>query len=104
MMVILTVGYYVNLRSIWKNIKILDFVCRHVDVHFGDMKRAVYFYERRKLTPFFPGMAHSQFIRFMVPSAFLVGTATKPCVRNMKNRILLKTWPKVLKMANTKYF
>lgn len=31
------------------------------------------------LTPFFPGMAHSQFIRFMVPSGFLVGTATKPC-------------------------
>lgn len=32
------------------------------------------------LTPFFPGMAHSQFIRFMVPSGFLVGTATNPCV------------------------
>ena len=28
-------------------------------------------------------MAHSQFIRFMVPSAFLVGTATKPCVINV---------------------
>lgn len=30
------------------------------------------------LTPFFPGMAHSQFIRFIVPSGFFVGTATKP--------------------------
>lgn len=32
-----------------------------------------------ELTPFFPGMAHSQFIRFIVPSGFFVGTATKPC-------------------------
>ena len=30
------------------------------------------------LTPFFPGMAHSQFMRFIVPSGFFVGTATKP--------------------------
>jgi hypothetical protein len=30
------------------------------------------------LTPFFPGMAHSQFIKFIVPSGFFVGTATKP--------------------------
>lgn len=28
--------------------------------------------------PFFPGIAHSQFIRFIVPSGFFVGTATKP--------------------------
>lgn len=28
--------------------------------------------------PFFPGMAHSQFMRFIVPSGFFVGTATKP--------------------------
>ena len=30
------------------------------------------------LTPFLPGMAHSQFIKFMVPSAFFAGLATKP--------------------------
>lgn len=33
---------------------------------------------RRIPTPFFPGIPHSQFMRFMVPSGFLVGTATKP--------------------------
>ena len=31
-------------------------------------------------------MAHSQFIRFMVPSGFLVGTATKPCVVYKKHK------------------
>ena len=31
-----------------------------------------------KLTPFLPGMAHSQFIRLRVPSVFLVGRATNP--------------------------
>ncbi|TNN40957.1 hypothetical protein EYF80_048867 [Liparis tanakae] len=35
-----------------------------------------------RLTPFLPGIAHSQFIRFMVPSGFFVGTATKPCVEH----------------------
>lgn len=30
------------------------------------------------LTPFLPGMAHSQTIRFSVPSMFLIGLATKP--------------------------
>lgn len=35
-------------------------------------------------------MAHSQFIRFMVPSVFLVGTATKPYSDHVKHRILLK--------------
>ena len=30
------------------------------------------------LTPFLPGIAHSQFIRFSVLSGFLVGLATKP--------------------------
>jgi len=31
------------------------------------------------LTPFLPGMPHSQFMRFNVPSAALVGRATNPC-------------------------
>lgn len=43
---------------------------------------------RRQLTPFFPGMAHSQFIKFMVPSGFLVGTATKPCVKKHKTSLI----------------
>lgn len=30
------------------------------------------------LTPFLPGIAHSQFNKFNVPSGFLVGLATKP--------------------------
>lgn len=30
------------------------------------------------ITPFLPGIAHSQFMRFMVPSGFFVGTATNP--------------------------
>ena len=30
------------------------------------------------LTDFLPGMAHSQFIKFNVPSGFLVGLATNP--------------------------
>lgn len=33
------------------------------------------------LTPFFPGIAHSQFIRFIVPSGFFVGTATNPWIK-----------------------
>jgi len=32
----------------------------------------------QKLTDFFPGIAHSQLIRFRLPSAFLTGLATKP--------------------------
>jgi len=31
------------------------------------------------LTPFLPGMPHSQFIKFNVPSTALVGRATNPC-------------------------
>lgn len=30
------------------------------------------------LTPFFPGIAHSQVIRFSEPSGFFIGLATKP--------------------------
>lgn len=33
------------------------------------------------LTPFFPGIAHSQFIKFSVPSWFFVGLATNPYKR-----------------------
>lgn len=47
------------------------------------------------VTPFFPGIAHSQFMRFMVPSAFFVGTATNPwnqgrrfCKQGVKDHIL----------------
>lgn len=32
----------------------------------------------KHITPFLPGIAHSQFMRFMVPSGFFVGTATNP--------------------------
>lgn len=42
---------------------------------------------KSQLTPFFPGMAHSQFIKFMVPSGFLVGTATKPWDVNMNKKV-----------------
>ena len=33
----------------------------------------------RELTPFLPGIEHSQLYKFKVPSGFLVGLATKPC-------------------------
>lgn len=39
------------------------------------------------LTPFFPGIAHSQFIRFIVPSGFFVGTATNPCIKAKSQRV-----------------
>lgn len=57
-----------------KNIVLIDIVLKIPEVCF----RSCLAGESRLLTPFFPGMAHSQFIRFIVPSGFLVGTATKP--------------------------
>ena len=38
------------------------------------------------ITPFLPGIAHSQFIRFMVPSGFFVGTATNPWKIEQENK------------------
>lgn len=35
-------------------------------------------YRKSLFTPFLPGIAHSQFNKFNVPSGFLVGLATKP--------------------------
>lgn len=39
-------------------------------------------------TPFLPGIAHSQFIRFRVPSAFFVGLAIKPCFKKMIIKVI----------------
>lgn len=36
------------------------------------------------LTPFFPGIQHSQFIRFKEPSGFLEGRATNPWNKQVK--------------------
>lgn len=45
-----------------------------------------------ELTPFLPGMAHSQIIRFSVPSVFLNGLATKPCGEERENALARSHW------------
>jgi len=41
-----------------------------------------YLHSATRLTPFLPGMPHSQFIKFNVPSTAFVGRATNPCTQN----------------------
>lgn len=41
------------------------------------------------LTPFFPGMKHSQFNKFSVPSGFFVGFATNPWKQRLRSYIIL---------------
>lgn len=57
-------------------------------------------------TPFFPGIAHSQFMRFRVPSAFFIGTATNPwnvekgwlCKERFKDHVLTENVSRVFKI------
>jgi hypothetical protein len=47
-------------------------------------------FKKLSITPFFPGIKHSQFIKFNDPSGFLVGLAIKPlndkfCKKNQNN-------------------
>jgi len=47
-------------------------------VHVETQEHVMTADNKNNVTPFLPGMAHSQFMRFMVPSGFFVGTATNP--------------------------
>lgn len=53
---------------------------------------------KKKLTDFFPGIAHSQLIRFRLPSAFLTGLATKPYEQSQSH---LKTEPLIKGQATS---
>lgn len=44
-------------------------------------------YNNKVLTPFFPGIAHSQIIRLSVPSVFLNGLATNPCKEEKQKHV-----------------
>lgn len=88
------------------------FLVTHIKLHI--CYRCIYFREvcfiisswhlsvkkkKRHFTPFLPGIAHSQFIRFIVPSGFFVGTATNPWKfqKNSaidQNRFYFTTWTK----------